>query len=89
MSKILIADDNKQITMILASYAKKEGYEVLIAYDGQQALDLFSLHKKDILERKGDKLMRTDLLERKNEIEVSEVDVTVVDEKVMKKRIYE
>lgn len=48
MSKILIADDNKQITMILASYAKKEGYEVLIAYDGQQALDLFSLHKKDI-----------------------------------------
>lgn len=48
MSKILIADDNKQITMILASYAKKEGYEILIAYDGQQALDLFSLHKKDI-----------------------------------------
>lgn len=48
MSKILIADDNKQITMILASYAKKEGYEIFIAYDGQQALDLFSLHKKDI-----------------------------------------
>lgn len=49
MSKILIADDNKQITMILASYAKKEGYEPIIAYDGQQALDLFAANKKDIV----------------------------------------
>lgn len=49
MSKILIADDNKQITMILSSYAKKEGFEVLIAYDGQEALDLFALNKKDIV----------------------------------------
>lgn len=49
MSKILIADDNKQITMILSSYVKKEGYETLIAYDGQQALDLYALNKKDIV----------------------------------------
>ena len=49
MAKILIADDNKQITMILSSYAKKEGYEVLIAYDGEQALELFSAHRKDIV----------------------------------------
>ena len=49
MAKILIADDNKQITMILSSYVKKEGYEVLIAYDGEQALELFSAHRKDIV----------------------------------------
>ena len=49
MSKILIADDNKQITMILSSYAKKEGFEVVIAYDGEQALDLYNVHKKDIV----------------------------------------
>lgn len=49
MGKILIADDNKQITMILSSYAKKEGFDVLIAYDGEQALELFSTNKKDIV----------------------------------------
>lgn len=31
--KILIADDNPQITSILQTYAKKEGYETLIAVD--------------------------------------------------------
>lgn len=49
MGKILIADDNKQITMILSSYAKKEGYETLIAYDGQQALDMYTANKRDIV----------------------------------------
>ena len=38
MKKILIADDNKQITMILSSYAKKEGWEPVIALDGAEAL---------------------------------------------------
>lgn len=49
MGKILIADDNKQITMILSSYAKKEGYETLIAYDGEQALDMYTANKRDIV----------------------------------------
>ena len=38
MNKILIADDNQQITSILANYARKEGFEPLVALDGQQAL---------------------------------------------------
>jgi DNA-binding response OmpR family regulator len=38
--KLLIADDNLQIQNILASYAKKEGYEVLLAQDGYEALKL-------------------------------------------------
>ncbi len=35
MLKILIADDNKQITSILAEYAKINNYSPIIAYDGK------------------------------------------------------
>lgn len=48
MKKILIADDNQQITSILANYARKEGLEPLLAWDGQQALDLFAQHEQEI-----------------------------------------
>lgn len=48
MNKILIADDNQQITSILANYARKEGFESLVALDGQQALELFEQHEKNI-----------------------------------------
>jgi len=41
---LLIADDNPQITSILATYAKKEGYEVTIAVDG---FDVLSKVDKD------------------------------------------
>ena len=39
MKKMLIADDNKQITTILSGYAKKEGFEPVVALDGAEALD--------------------------------------------------
>ena len=42
MRKILIADDNKQITTILSSYAKKECLEPIIALDGAEAIEKFS-----------------------------------------------
>ena len=51
MNKILIADDNQQITSILANYARKEGFEPLVALDGQQALELFEQHEKNIWSR--------------------------------------
>ena len=38
MPDMLIADDNKQIVSILEEYAKKEGYSVAVAYDGDEAL---------------------------------------------------
>ncbi|MCL1912503.1 MAG: response regulator transcription factor [Eubacteriaceae bacterium] len=38
MPEMLIADDNKQIVSILEEYAKKEGYSVDVAYDGDEAL---------------------------------------------------
>jgi DNA-binding response OmpR family regulator len=41
---LLIADDNPQITSILATYAKKEGYNVTIAIDG---FDVLSKVEKD------------------------------------------
>ena len=49
MNKILIADDNKQITSILASYARKEGLEPVIALDGAEALDAFARYQDDIV----------------------------------------
>ena len=49
MKTILIADDNKQITMILSSYVKKEGWEPLVALDGNEALELFEAHKNEIV----------------------------------------
>lgn len=48
MKKILIADDNKQITLILSSYAKKEGLEPVVALDGREALNKFSQYKDEI-----------------------------------------
>lgn len=41
MIKLLIADDNKQITSIIEEYAKKEGYDTIVAFDGEVALEKF------------------------------------------------
>ena len=41
MNYILIADDNSDITDILENYVKKEGYEPIIAGDGEAALRKF------------------------------------------------
>lgn len=49
MNKILIADDNKQITSILAGYARKEGLEPVIALDGKEALDAFVKYGDEIV----------------------------------------
>lgn len=49
MRKMLIADDNKQITSIIEEYAKKEGYVTTVAYDGRQALEKFRLENPDIV----------------------------------------
>ncbi len=49
MNKILIADDNIQITKILSEFAKKENYEPVIAYNGEEAVDLFKQNKFAII----------------------------------------
>lgn len=38
MSKILILDDEKEIADIIGCYLKNEGYEIMLAYTGREAL---------------------------------------------------
>ena len=49
MEKILIADDNLQITKVLSEFVKKEGYEPVIAEDGETALALFRADRYAVL----------------------------------------
>ncbi len=49
MQYILIADDNPDITDVLSEYAKKEGYEPLIAADGEEAMQLFGKHSPTVV----------------------------------------
>lgn len=49
MANILIADDNRQITSILSEYARKEAFVPFPAYDGEEALRLFSENEFDIV----------------------------------------
>jgi len=41
MSYILIADDNQDITDILSTYSKKDGFDPIVASDGEEAIRLF------------------------------------------------
>lgn len=47
--KMLIADDNLMITKILGEFARKEGYESVIAQDGEEALKQFHRHSFDMI----------------------------------------
>lgn len=49
MKTILVSDDNPQISEILQKYLQSEGYAVVIAQDGQQALDLFFNHAPSLV----------------------------------------
>jgi DNA-binding response OmpR family regulator len=49
MQTILIADDNKQISSILDEYAKKEGFLTKVAFDGQEAINLFKIVQPDVV----------------------------------------
>lgn len=49
MGVILIADDNKQISSILAEYSKKEGYTPFLAVNGKEALEQFIKHSPDVV----------------------------------------
>lgn len=47
--KLLIADDNKQITSVLSDYAQREGYDVEIAYDGIETIEKFKAFSPDLI----------------------------------------
>ena len=48
-SKILIAEDEAKLRQLVASYLVREGYRVVEAADGQQALDLFAQNEDVVL----------------------------------------
>ena len=48
-AKILIVDDDKKIVDLVTAYLKRDGYHVLAAYDGQQAIDLARRKQPDLI----------------------------------------
>ncbi|MBE5967424.1 MAG: response regulator transcription factor [Lachnospiraceae bacterium] len=49
MQHILIADDNRDITDILSTYSRMEGFEPVVAGDGEEAIRLFSQYEPDVV----------------------------------------
>ena len=49
MSKILVCDDDKEIVEAIDIYLTQEGYTVLKAYDGQEAIKVLKEEKVDLL----------------------------------------
>lgn len=48
-SKILIADDNQQNCELLDAYLADEGYDIRMAYDGQETLEQVAEFEPDLL----------------------------------------
>ncbi|MBR3755662.1 MAG: response regulator transcription factor [Firmicutes bacterium] len=46
---ILIVDDNEEIVDSLGKLLRLEGYKILTARDGREALDIFEKHKTDLI----------------------------------------
>lgn len=49
MEKILVADDDKNICELLRLYLEKEQYSVVIANDGNEAINKFNAHNPDMV----------------------------------------
>ena len=49
MSKILLVEDHQEIWDFLSRRLKRRGYEVLVAEDGQQGLDMARTESPDLL----------------------------------------
>lgn len=49
MQNVLIADDNPDITDVLSSYINKEGYEAIVAADGEEALEKFEKYAPSLV----------------------------------------
>ncbi|MDE5852692.1 MAG: response regulator transcription factor [Oscillospiraceae bacterium] len=49
LEKILVVDDDKNICELLRLYLEKEGYTVIISYDGEEALVKFNALKPDFV----------------------------------------
>lgn len=45
---ILVVDDEPRIVRVLSDYLRASGYEIFEAFDGEEALDVFSAHNTEI-----------------------------------------
>lgn len=70
MKKVLVVDDTKNIRMILTKCLELEGYEVVTASDGKQALALFTSQPFDLafLDIKLPEVRGTEVLKRIREL---------------------
>jgi DNA-binding response OmpR family regulator len=46
---VLVVDDEEQIVEVIKAYLEREGYYVISAYNGQEALDIFEKEKIDFI----------------------------------------
>lgn len=72
MKKVLVVDDTKNIRMVLTKCLELEGYEVMTASDGRQALEMLTQHTFDLafLDIKLPEMRGTEVLKRIREIGV-------------------
>ncbi|MCB6575222.1 response regulator, partial [Phascolarctobacterium faecium] len=49
MEKILIADDEQLMRQLVIDFLKPEGYEILEAVDGKEALDIYDKEHLDLV----------------------------------------
>lgn len=49
MGKILVSDDDKNIAELLRLYLEKEGYTVILAFDGEEAITKFNGENPDLV----------------------------------------
>lgn len=49
MSRILVCDDDKEIVEAISIYLRQEGYDVLRAYDGEEAVNIIQQEDIDLL----------------------------------------
>ena len=49
MTKILVVDDERNIRRLYEKELKEEGYEVILAEDGREALESFQAHRPDLV----------------------------------------
>ena len=49
MEKILVCDDDREIVEAIEIYLSQEGYQILKAYNGVEALEVLAKEKVDLL----------------------------------------
>ena len=49
MKKLLFADDEESIRLLYKEEFEEQGYEVILAADGHEALEMYALHAPDLL----------------------------------------